>query len=235
MNVTETKTKMTPVQETFMIAGLLAVVGGFLDAYTYILRGGIFANAQTGNVVLLAVNLAEGEFKKAAYYIVPIFAFVLGVFVTDFLKYYFTRRGFQVFEHFIIVVEIILLAVIGFIPTTVPHGLVNVTISFLCSLQVNAFRKVHDAPYASTMCTGNLRSGTDKLFKYVIKRDKKAGRSAGHYFGVILLFIVGAILGTMLAISLGPKSIWICCGILGIVWGVMAKGNVPSAKVSRSI
>jgi len=35
------------------LGALLAVVGGFLDVYTFISRDGVFANAQTGNVVLL--------------------------------------------------------------------------------------------------------------------------------------------------------------------------------------
>jgi hypothetical protein len=35
---------------------LLACAGGFLDAYTFVGRGGVFANAQTGNIVLLGVE-----------------------------------------------------------------------------------------------------------------------------------------------------------------------------------
>lgn len=38
---------------------LLALVGGGLDAYTFISRGGVFAGAQTGNVVLLGVAAAQ--------------------------------------------------------------------------------------------------------------------------------------------------------------------------------
>ena len=37
----------TPRHETLPPALLLAVVGGFLDTYTYFTRGGVFANAQT--------------------------------------------------------------------------------------------------------------------------------------------------------------------------------------------
>ena len=47
-----------PAHETFRVAAVLALVGGFLDIYTYLLRGGVFANAQTGNIVLLAANLS---------------------------------------------------------------------------------------------------------------------------------------------------------------------------------
>ena len=37
---------------------LLAGVGGFLDAYTFVGYHGVFANAQTGNIVLLGVGAA---------------------------------------------------------------------------------------------------------------------------------------------------------------------------------
>ena len=47
--------------ESFRAAAVLALAGGFLDAYTYLCRGQVFANAQTGNMVLLAVRLAEGN------------------------------------------------------------------------------------------------------------------------------------------------------------------------------
>ena len=41
------------MSESFAVGILLILAGGFQDAYTYIYRGGVFANAQTGNVVLL--------------------------------------------------------------------------------------------------------------------------------------------------------------------------------------
>lgn len=214
-------TAAVPIHETFRIAALLAVVGGFLDAYTYILRGGVFANAQTGNMVLLGVYAAQGRYRQAGYCIIPILAFALGVFITEVFKKYFTEKEFNIYEHWIIAIEIILLSIVGFVPSSVPDSVVNVTISFVCSLQVNSFRKMKNLPYASTMCTGNLRSGTEKLFQYVINKETKAGIQAAHYFGIILLFILGAVAGTVLAFLWGIQSIW-CCGILlGIVFVTM--------------
>ena len=57
------------IRDSFRVAALLAVVGGFLDAYTYILRGGVFANAQTGNIVLLGVHMADKDYRQALYYV----------------------------------------------------------------------------------------------------------------------------------------------------------------------
>ena len=49
----------------FAIASVFAIVGGFLDAYSYLARGHVFANAQTGNVVLLGVRAAAGNWTSA--------------------------------------------------------------------------------------------------------------------------------------------------------------------------
>ena len=43
--------------ETFRLAMLLCMVGGFMDTYTFSTRGNVLANAQTGNIVFLAINI----------------------------------------------------------------------------------------------------------------------------------------------------------------------------------
>ena len=67
------------MSESLLLGALLAVAGGFFDAYTYLCRGGVFANAQTGNIVLLGVNLAGREWLRSLTYLLPVLAFALGV------------------------------------------------------------------------------------------------------------------------------------------------------------
>jgi uncharacterized membrane protein YoaK (UPF0700 family) len=55
---------------------LLAIVGGFLDAYIFVGRGGVFANAQTGNVVLMGIKAATGDWNQAVFHALPILAFI---------------------------------------------------------------------------------------------------------------------------------------------------------------
>ncbi|MDE5853278.1 MAG: DUF1275 domain-containing protein [Oscillospiraceae bacterium] len=206
-----------PSHEKFKIAAMLTFVGGFLDAYTYILRGGVFANAQTGNMVLFSVNFARGNWVDSTYFLIPIFAFGSGVFVTNVLSKKFSNKHFWNFERIILSSEIIILLIVGFLPLSLPHGIVNVTVSFVCSIQFNAFRKVRNMPYASIMCTGNLRSGIDKLLFYFNKKDRSALKNAFHYFGIISFFILGAIAGTIFTKLLSTYSIWFCCLLLFIV------------------
>src|SRR5580658_11208123 len=49
-----------------LVACLFATVGGYLDAYSYLAHGHVFANAQTGNVIFFSVYATKGEWAKAA-------------------------------------------------------------------------------------------------------------------------------------------------------------------------
>ena len=63
------------MSDAFRTTVFLTLSGGFQDAYTYMGRGKVFANAQTGNIVLMATNFCEGDFAKALRYLLPLLAF----------------------------------------------------------------------------------------------------------------------------------------------------------------
>ena len=60
------------MSESFLTAVFLSLSGGLQDAYTYLFRGKVFANAQTGNIVLFSAHLFEGEWALSASYLVPV-------------------------------------------------------------------------------------------------------------------------------------------------------------------
>ena len=74
------------VSESLRLGVLLAIVGGFLEAYTFLSRGGVFANCETGNLVLLALYCSQGQFQRALTYLPPIAAFFLGVLAAELFR-----------------------------------------------------------------------------------------------------------------------------------------------------
>ena len=68
--------------ETLLVGALLTFVGGFLDAYTFVSHA-VFANAQTGNVVLFGVETASRHWHAALLRLIPIAAFVVGVVAAE--------------------------------------------------------------------------------------------------------------------------------------------------------
>lgn len=211
------------MSESFFLSAILAVVGGFLDAYSYLLRGHVFANAQTGNIVLLGVNLQKRAFEQAFYYFVPILAFALGVLLVELIKKIYKEEHRIHWRQRIVVLEVVLLLVVGLLPRGRYDVIANVLISFVCAMQVEAFRRVHGHPFASTMCTGNLRSGTESLFQYVSQKDKKFRDKSFKYYGITACFILGAVIGTFLSGQVGEKAVFLCSGLLAMAVLLMIK------------
>ena len=116
--------------------------------------------------------------------------------------------------------EILLLFLVGFMPGSA-EPLADAIVSFVCAMQVQTFHKVRGHAYASTMCIGNLRAGTEALCAYLRVKDKKILLKALTYFGVILVFGIGAGLGSILTEALGYKAILVCCAFLTVSFVMM--------------
>ena len=201
------------MSEAFICSAFLALSGGFQDAYTYNTRNEVFSNAQTGNVVLMSQNFMKGKWMAGLKYLFPLFAFALGVLIAEKIqnRYKYAKRIH--WRQGILGAEIIILFIVGFIPQQ-GNMLATVLVSFACAMQVQSFRKVNGFSYASTMCIGNLRSGTAALSFYLRERRPEQLRQAMYYFGIIFLFAVGAGIGGNLSAHYGIRMIWVSCGLL---------------------
>ncbi len=209
------------VSESFELGVLLAAVGGYLDAYTYLSRGHIFANAQTGNIVLLGIQLADGNFFKALTYLIPILAFAVGVLVVEMVKTHLKSYKKLHWRQITVGAELLILLAASFVPSGAWDTAVNVSISFVCAMQVETFRKLSGDTFATTMCTGNLRSATEQLYRHLQSKSAQEKRRSIRYYGIILFFIVGAVLGTLLTKWFQEKSVLFCCLLLLIIFGMM--------------
>ena len=208
------------MSDSMLTAFFIILSGGLQDAYTYCCRGKVFANAQTGNIVLLSTHLFEGDWGQALRYLVPVLAFLLGIYIAECVHRHFKRMEKVHWRQLIILAEIILLFAVGFLPQNV-NTLANALVSFVCAMQVQTFRKVRGHAYASTMCIGNMRSGTEALCVYFHTHDREVLYKALTYFGVIGLFAVGAGLGALLTARLAEKGIWVSCGLLAVSFLIM--------------
>lgn len=228
----ETQRATVQTSEAVRVGLVLAVSGGYLDAYTYLCRGKVFANAETGNMVLLGVNLAAGQWVAALRYLPPILAFFLGILVAERMRGRGKARAAQTRLHWrqrVLLLELCVLALSAFAPLGGGWDMaVNWCVSFVCALQVESFRRVHGQAYATTMCTGNLRSGTELLYRYFCEKDPRLLRHSLHYFAVILAFIAGAAVSAALAKPLGQWSVLTACGGLVLALVLLFREEVES-------
>lgn len=213
----QSKHKIPSLASNSVILGiLLAMVGGFTDAYTFVSRDGVFANAQTGNMVLFAVKVAIGEWRESLLHIPPIIAFILGVLVSEVVMIPRLRHLLYSSRRSILVLECLVLFIVGMMPDYLSNTVVTVCIAFVSSVQISTFTKLDKWNYNSTMTTGNLKTATKAAYSAFVDHDEESKRQFKEFLGIILSFLFGALAGTFSTTYLGNRSIWFAAGVLVI-------------------
>lgn len=212
--------KDTDLSESLIFALLLALTGGFLDAYTYVLRGGVFATMQTGNMILLVIKGIEFDWIYTLNYVFPIIAFALGVVLSEFLKDIFIKTKVK-WQQVILLIEASILTIVVFIPFGDFNIYATCLISIVAALQMNGFHKMRGHPFFSTMCTGNLNSCFIFLYKGIKTRDSTYIIKAVRYISIITFFMLGALVGCLLFEFTNEYSLFFPCGILLICFLIL--------------
>jgi uncharacterized membrane protein YoaK (UPF0700 family) len=205
---------MTRTSTTLRFGLLLTMANGFLDVYTYLARGGVFANVQTANVIFFALNMSQGKLTSALAHVWPLLAFIAGVGLASHLK---TGRVERYLKHpmrWTMLLQAIVLFVIGFVPTTVAHTYVTVPISFVAAMQIGLFRNIGDFVYLPVATTGNLMRLVESGYTGFVDHDATARRAFNIYAALTLFFSGGALVGAFVTRAWGFHAIWLPAGVL---------------------
>jgi len=211
----------------------LMVVAGFYGAYTFLLRGNVFCNAQTGNVVLMGMALGAGNWSKALYYLIPISAYLMGAFISELLpdpiKHHLPIRS----DTLLILIEMLAVVILGFIPESAPVQISQVTINFIASMQYNTFRQAEGVPMATTFATNHIRQigvGLAKEVKHLRNKHKPYRNHLFKHLGMLIFFVIGSMIGTILCNLLLGKAIWAALIPLGIVACALCHADLTTEK-----
>lgn len=197
-----------PARERLRVFLLLIAAGGFLGAYTYVLKGGVFCNAQTANCLLFAVRLGQGEWRRALYYLIPISAYLGGAVLAALLPRYVERAGGLPFDALFVLFEMAALLALGFVPDDAPPQICQVAVNFLASMQFATFRQARRVPMATTFCTNHIRQAGTHLVGWLRDRDADARMRFLMHAAMILAFVAGALAGTLLCGRFQGRAIW---------------------------
>ena len=214
--VSETATNIEPVPSLrslsgmFAIASVFAVVGGFLDAYSYLARGGVFANAQTGNVVLFGVRAAAGDWTSAWETLPAILAYMCGVAAARLLR---VRPQKHTFRATLTCQALELLVLLGllFSGKFVPDLCAVSLIAFSAALQNTSFSNIGPWQFNSAMTTSNLRNAVSGWVQLTLgETDPKLRGEAIVGSVVLLCFVAGALLGGVCTLHLQAYQLLPC-------------------------
>jgi uncharacterized membrane protein YoaK (UPF0700 family) len=220
---------------TLGIGALLAWAGGFLDGFTYVGHGHVFANAMTGNVVLLGINCLSGSWHIALRHLPAILAFLVGVCVSQAIQLHSKRRDVSAPYTAVLVLEVSLLLLLSLMPATTADILFTTSIAFAASVQVQTFREVNGHNFNSTFTTGNLRTLSEAAVDWFFGGDRQEDSRVVRDFGVICIaFLVGATAGGYAAQSFGNRALW-CDVILLAVIAIHVRSRLSSPSRADSI
>lgn len=217
--------------EKYYIFELLTVAGGMMGLYTYNLRGEVFCNAQTGNVVKMALAFGQGNFGEGFYYLIPFMAYIAGTVVSEILPEKVRKAHFIRWDTLLVGIEILALFAIGFIPLSWPHQIVQVIINFLCSMQFNTFRQAEGIPMATTFITNHVRQIGINIAKRIRHRDEEeAKRKMSRHGNIIIAFFAGGVIMTIASSYLKEGAIWLAMIPLSACFCVMLQSDLIYEK-----
>lgn len=221
------------VCERRSVFALLTLSAGMMGAYTFNLRGGVFCNAQTANVVLMAIAFGSGGWGQGCYYLIPITAYLAGAFLSEILPSPVRRFGFLRWDTYLVAFEFLALFSIGFIPLGWPHQLVQVLVNFIASMQYNTFRQAQGIPVATTFTTNHIRQigvGLAKELRHRHSGDKSHRRKLATHAGMLFFFATGVIVGTVFCHLLVGKAIWLTIIPLGVIFASLLHADLTTEK-----
>ena len=166
----------------------------------------------------------RGTGRKLPHYLIPIICYALGVLVAEQIKgRYKNNADINIhWRQVVVLAEILVVAVAAFIPQGELDIVANSSIAFVCSMQVESFRKVNGNAYATTMCTGNLRSGMEHIHKMLFQNNRRIQKSStGIFWHHRVLYFWRYDRGV------GGENRWqgraalVCCGFLVAVFVIM--------------
>ena len=211
--------------EKLWVYEMLILAAGWFGAYTFLLRGGVFCNAQTANVVLFAMALGKGEWTTAGYLLLPISAYFLGAFLSEYLAKSVKRFHFLRWDTLLVGFEIIIVILLGLLPKEAPDQICQVALNFICSMQFNTFRQVEGVPAATTFVTNHIRQIGHFTAKYLRHRTPENRSRVLLHSRMLFCFAAGAVVSTICGRIFAYRSIWGSAIILMIVFVRLAHAD----------
>lgn len=203
-----------PAANSLATAMALSVSAGYLDAFTYLGHGHVFASAMTGNLVLLGVSAAALD-AKALTYVLPVLAYVAGVILANVMMRKRVRRALFGQPHVVtLLLELVVLFSVAFGPFRLADNVLVPVITISTSMQNTSFRNIGTRTYNSVIMTGNLQNFANLLAAGTWPFTPAKLAEARDLGGVVGSFAAGAALGAVATPHLGLHAVLLPAGLL---------------------
>ena len=186
------------------LALFLTFCAGYVDAYTFIVRGNTLVAGQTGNVVFLSVGIVQRNLADAEIKILTLLSFMLGVFL---LTIYKEKLRIVKKPIFSLIPLAILSLIIGFVPLTVDNIFIVPPLAFCMGLVTTAFGEVSGIAYNNAFMTGNIKRTMLAFGDYIRTKHRPFLREGIIFVTLLASFVLGAVVSAYLTIFYEEKTI----------------------------
>ena len=186
------------------LALFLTFCAGYVDAYTFIVRGNTLVAGQTGNVVFLSVGLIQQNVSDASAKVMTLLSFMMGVF---FLTLYKEKLRIVKKPILSLIPLAVLSLIIGFVPQTVDNIYLVPPLAFCMGLVTTAFGEVSGIAYNNAFMTGNIKRTMLAFGEYVRTKHTAFLMEGLIFVSLLVSFILGVVFSAYLTIIFNEKTI----------------------------
>jgi uncharacterized membrane protein YoaK (UPF0700 family) len=198
------------------VGTVLTAVGGFVDCFSFLTLGSVYAATMSGNTVLVAVHAGKGETSSALFHAYAIGVFMLGLLVSAGAIELGLRRGFRRVLALALAIEAACLAALALWGAPLlasgaagtpqqPHWPLYALLALAAiamGTQNTSLRMAGILSVFTTHVTGTLTRLGEQLVAALFARSAAAMSanlaSAGFSAGLLLAFLLGAFVASEL-------------------------------------
>lgn len=201
---------------TFLTA-ISVFMMGIIDSYAVIVHG-MLVSAQTGNLVTISRELVSRDLAGISRHITVFFAFCVGSFFGK-LAQEILRKSWHRFRYYILF-QTSLLLVLAIFQTSMNQTVLVQLLAMLSGYGMALFRNFRETRANNGIMTGNTKAMMSNLFVGFYKKDKGALIEAFNLFLVIIIFVSGVCVGSVLVIINPILSLWVSFALmlLSMIW-----------------
>ena len=189
------------------LALFLTFCAGYVDAYTFIVRGNTLVAGQTGNVVFLSVGLIQHNVSDASAKVMTLLAFMMGVFLLTVYKEKLRIVKKPILSLIPLAILSILSIIIGFVPQTVDNIYLVPPLAFCMGLVTTAFGEVSGIAYNNAFMTGNIKRTMLAFGDYFRTKHTPFLREGFIFVSLLSSFVFGVVFSAYLTIFYQEKTI----------------------------
>ena len=212
--------KKFPFEERTLFLTGLTFVGGYINTYAFIARGGSFVSFHTGNLVRLSMAAAEYNMPLFFKHLIPVLMCILGGCIAEIMRIFIKKSDWR---FYVLMAEAFYLILLGILPHSADKFL-NYSLSVLAGAHFYLFRSWEGMPYNVSASTGNTRSFAVCFTDSWVMKKAEMMRFL-RYTVLFLSFPIGAFIGAVISNNINEFASW-PVALLLVIWAFMYRKNV---------